>query len=224
MSDATGRTALIAGATGLVGRSTLARLLAAGAFDRVIVLTRLPLPAGLRAEDRAGRLDARVVPFDTLEGVALGGRVDVAISALGTTIGQAGSQAAFRAVDFDYVLAFARLALAHGARHFGLVSALGADAGSRVFYNRVKGEADDAVAALPFPGVTVLRPSLLLGERSEFRLGEAVAKKLAWALPPKYRAIKADTVAAALVREAVAAPEGRRVVESREIAGVAEPA
>jgi uncharacterized protein YbjT (DUF2867 family) len=142
---------------------------------------------------------------------------DVVICALGTTIKKAGSKERFREVDHDYPLAAARLALDAGARHFLLVSAIGASADSRVFYNRVKGELEDDLLALGFPLTTIVRPSLLLGDRSEFRLGEAVAGKLAFLVPGRYRPVQARAVARALVAEAHRTGPERRVVESDEI-------
>jgi uncharacterized protein YbjT (DUF2867 family) len=143
--------------------------------------------------------------------------VDIVICALGTTIGKAGSQERFRAVDFGYPLACARLALAQGARHFLLVSSLGANPGSRAFYPRVKGELEAAVSALPFRSVSIFRPSLLLGPRREFRMGEKIAQRLAFLFPPKWRAIEASDVAAAMLRVAKEDLPGRRIVDSAEM-------
>jgi uncharacterized protein YbjT (DUF2867 family) len=143
---------------------------------------------------------------------------------VGTTIRAAGSQEAFRRVDHDLPVKAARVASAAGARHFLLVSAAGADAGSRIFYNRVKGETEAEVAALPFAGVALLRPSLLLGDRGESRPAEALAQRLAPLLSPllagplrRYRAIHARTVAAAMVRLAKEGVSGSRTMESDQI-------
>jgi len=111
----------------------------------------------------------------------------------------------------------ARLALEGGARHFLLVSALGADPESRVFYSRVKGELERAVLALGYPGVTIVRPSLLLGDRQEFRLGEEIAKRFAWATPRTYRPVEARDVAATLVDAAREDRPGPRIIESAKI-------
>lgn len=203
--------AWLMGATGLVGRETLAALLQDERFDRVLAIVRRPTGVS------HARLAERMVDFDRLEHELQGCSGDVAICALGTTIKQAGSQAQFRRVDYEYVLAFARAALAGGVQHFLVVTALGADARSRVFYNRVKGELEDALSALPFSSLTIVRPSLLLGHRDEPRLGERLAAPLSRLLPRAYRGVEAGKVARALVRLAREPAAGRRVVPSKEL-------
>lgn len=166
-----------------------------------------------RAHDAPARVDQRALD-DVPE-------ADVAFCALGTTIGKAGSQAAFRAVDHDLVLTFAKAAKARGARAFHVVSALGADERSRVFYNRVKGEMERDVRALGFDGACAYRPSLLLGERVERRRGEraaiALAKLLRRALPARVRGIPAEVVARAMSDHAKTSPQGWHVHLSDEI-------
>lgn len=217
-----GRSALVLGATGLVGGHCLDLLLADAAYARVVAPVRRP----------SGRTDAgleeRVVDFDRLEDDVDAFRVDDVFCCLGTTIRAAGSREAFRRVDHDYVAAAARLAANGGARQFLLVTALGADADSRIFYNRVKGEAEQAVRALPFRRVVLVRPSLLLGDRDERRPGEEVGKAVMGALAPlmvgplrKYRAIAGCDVARAMVRLAKEATPETRVVESDELARLA---
>ena len=210
----TGRHVLLAGATGLVGGECLALLAADETVSTVTALVRR-LPGD---SSRRGRKANFVkADFDRLDGHRDLFAVDQVICALGTTIKQAGSREAFRRVDFDYPLAIGRLALQQGARHFLLVSALGADPQSRVFYSRVKGELERAVLALGYKGVTIVRPSLLLGDRHEFRLGEEIAKRFAWATPRKYRPVKARAVAAMLVNAAREDRPGPRIIESAEI-------
>ena len=211
-------TALLLGATGLVGGHVLDLLLADPAYRRVTVLTRRPLAR------MDSKLDQRTADFDRLRDHEISFAVDDVFCCLGTTIAQAGSQEAFRRVDHDYVVEAARLTSEHGARRFCLVSAAGANAKSRIFYNRVKGEAEDAVRALPLEGAVILRPSLLLGERTGHRAGESVAQRVMPALHwmmvgrlRRYRAIHASTVARAMVRLAKERPRGVRVVESDEI-------
>lgn len=201
------------GATGLVGGECLTLLLADPAFERVTVLARRLLD-GVAASPK---LAAHVVDLEHIgpHGELLA--ADTLICALGTTIGKAGSKARFRAVDFGIPLALARLGLERGLRHFLLVSSLGADPRSRVFYNRVKGELEEALSALPLRGLTIVRPSLLLGERREFRLGERIAQRVGFLIPGKYAPIHARDVAAALVRLAKEDAVGKRVVESREL-------
>jgi uncharacterized protein YbjT (DUF2867 family) len=156
--------------------------------------------------------------------------VDCVFCALGTTMKKAGSEAAFRQVDYDYPLAAARAAAGAGARRYAIVTAVGADASSRVLYNRVKGELEDALRALPFPsGVRILRPSLLLGDREESRPGEAVAAALLRTTAPlfggrlaRYRAIRAEDVARALLSAARSEGDGIVVYEGRALFDAAE--
>jgi uncharacterized protein YbjT (DUF2867 family) len=216
--DSPRRSALLLGATGLVGGHCLELLLAARAYARVVVLARR------RLEREQPGLEQHVVNFDRLADHADLFRVDDVFCCLGTTIRKAGSREAFRRVDLLYPREAARLAAAAGARHFLLVSAVAADPASRVFYNRVKGEVEQAVRSLPFEAVTLARPSLLLGERAELRPGERIAGWVSKPLAPlmrgplaRYRPIHARTVAAALVRAALERRPGVRVVESEEL-------
>lgn len=214
-----GRAVMLLGATGLVGGELLRQLLANPTIGRVVALTRRPLeqPTGV-APEQLRRLDVRIVDFDRLEGSAEAFTgVEQVFCALGTTIRQAGSKAQFRHVDHDIPLAAARLGLKLGARHFLVVSAIGADPASRVFYNRVKGEVERDLTALGYRSLTIVRPSLLLGDRREFRLGEEVAKRLRWLMPGKWAPVQARDVAAALVRAAVRDETGTRIIESGDI-------
>ncbi|HEX6368744.1 MAG TPA: NAD(P)H-binding protein [Longimicrobium sp.] len=210
--------ALLLGATGLVGGHVLDLLLDDPAYGRVVVL-------GRRSIDRTHpRLQQHVVDLGRLDEHAARFAVDDVFCCLGTTIRAAGSQEAFRRVDHDYVVGAARVAAGAGARRYLLVTAAGADAGSRIFYNRVKGEAEAGVRAQPFEGVVILRPSLILGPREQRRPGEAVAQRIAPALGwmmigplRRYRAVEAGTVARAMVRAAKERTRGVRIVESEEI-------
>ncbi len=195
-----------------MGRLCLARLLADPHFERVVAISRRPLGG-----PPAPRLAVHVVEPARLADHAALLAVDQVICALGTTMRRAGSEAAFRAVDRDLPLAAARLAREAGARHFLLVSSLGADPRSRVFYSRVKGEVEEALRAMEWPGLSIVRPSLLLGERAEFRPGEWLAQRLARLVPGRYAPIHADAVAAALVRLAREDATGTRIVESSEM-------
>jgi uncharacterized protein YbjT (DUF2867 family) len=151
--------------------------------------------------------------------------VDDAYIALGTTIKVAGSEAAFRQVDLEFVLNTARAARAAGATRLAVVSALGADPGSRVFYNRVKGEMQAAVTQLGYTSVVVAQPSLLLGDRTALgqpaRTGETWATRLlgplGWALPKGIRPIAARTVAAAMLAAMLEAKSGVRVLNSADM-------
>ncbi len=207
------KSVVLVGATGLVGSECLELLLADPAFERVTVLARRPLESVATSP----KLAWHVVDLEHPEPHADLLAADTLVCALGTTIGQAGSKERFRAVDYGIPLGLARLGLERGLRHFLLVSALGANPGSRVFYNRVKGEIEEALSALPLRTLTIVRPSLLLGERREFRLGERIAQRFAFLMPGKYAAIGARDVAAALVRLAKEDAVGKRVVESGEM-------
>jgi len=184
-----------------------------------VVLAR----SAARANAPARKLDWRVVDFDRLP-EPLPTADDVYI-ALGTTIAVAGSQAAFRRVDHDLVVAVARAARASGAERLAVVSALGADAGSRVFYNRVKGEMELAVAALGYRTVVIARPALLMGDRAVLgqpeRRGEVLAARLLapvmGLVPRVVRPIAATTVARALVQAVQAAPPGVQRLASAQM-------
>jgi uncharacterized protein YbjT (DUF2867 family) len=191
------RTALLAGATGLVGSFLLERLLASMSYASVEVLARRD------SGQTHPKLKSEIVDFARLDERRVA--ADDVFCCLGTTIGQAGSQAAFRRVDYDYPVALARAAARGGAKRFLVVSALGANSASRVFYNRVKGEMEAAVRASGVPKVYVFRPSLLSGPRKESRLGEQVGLVAGALLGPllgKYRPIHADLVAAAMLNAA----------------------
>ena len=214
-----GKKVLIAGATGLVGRELLRLLLDDKGVKEVHVLTRRPLDI---AEPKAV---VHVVDFHRLPQLP---GVDEVYLALGTTIRAAGSRAAFRAVDFDANLAVARAGMAAGARRVALVSAMAADARSRVFYSRVKGELEEALRAMPCESLVVARPSLLLGDRASlgqrFRLGEwlsiRVARLIQGVLPRNYRPIDARSVAAALV-STLRTTRGISVLPSSELGRIA---
>ena len=214
--DTPPRAAVLIGATGLVGRELLALLLASPSYRRVHALVRRAVP-DLAADPK---LDVLRVDFARLP--AAFPRADDAFIALGTTIKAAGSDAAFRMVDFDYVVGSARAARAAGATRLAVVSALGADARSHVFYNRVKGEMEAAVAALGFDSTVIAQPSLLLGDRAALgqtaRSGEAWATRLlapiGWIVPKAVRPISAGAVAAAMVAALRAARPGVVVLKS----------
>ncbi len=216
------RTALLLGATGLVGGHCLELLLEDEHYAHVATVGRRPAARVHR------KLKQHIIDFKTLKPQAEMIKADDVFCCLGTTIKKAGSREAFRKVDYEYPLDVARVALENGAAQFLLVSSLGADAGSSMFYSRVKGEIEAAVSALPFDGVQIFRPSLLLGERAERRTGERVAEAalnlfsfvLRGSLK-KYRPVQARAVAAALVRVAKQHPAGVNIFESDHISAQA---
>ena len=214
---ATPRTALLTGATGLVGGALLPMLLACAQYRSVHVLLRRAAP-DIKAN---AKLEVHQVDFARLP--AEFPAVDDVFIALGTTIKIAGSEAAFRQVDFDFVVNTARAARAAGARRLAVVSALGADAKSRVFYSRVKGEMQAAVGQLGYESVVIAQPSLLLGDRAALgqpaRSGEVWAARLlgsiGWMVPKALRPIPARAVASALLAAMVEAKPGAvRVLKS----------
>jgi uncharacterized protein YbjT (DUF2867 family) len=214
---AASRIALLAGAGGLVGRELLQLLVASSHYSAVHSLVRrtTPTPA-------SSRLRELIVDFDALPQLP---PCDDVFIALGTTIKVAGSEAAFRRVDYDYVLAVARAARALGAGRLAIVSALGADAKSRVFYNRVKGELQEAVSNLGYESVVIAQPSLLIGDREALgqpnRAGEVWARRLlgpvAGLIPASFRPVHARDVAAALLAATLRAAPGTTIVPSRKM-------
>jgi uncharacterized protein YbjT (DUF2867 family) len=188
--------AVIAGASGLVGQECLRLLL--NRYDSVISLVR----------KSTGKAYEKRIDFERIETIEIPRGAHV-YCALGSTIKKAGSEAAFRRVDFDYPKMLATRAAAAGGAKFVLVSSVGADRSSGNFYLRVKGELEDAIAAMPLEAALFFRPSFLVGDREEKRTGEAagivIARALAFALAGslrKYRAIPAGTVAEAMVSAA----------------------
>ncbi len=208
-------TLLLAGATGLVGRALLRLALDDPRITTVIAPTRRPL-------ERRPKLENPVVDYEHLPGSASWWAVDAVACTLGTTIKAAGFPAAFRRVDHDYVLAIARHARAAGARSFALASATGANARSRIFYNRVKGETEESLRACGYPSLTLVRPSLIGGPREERRpaeaLGLAVLGSLGPLLPRGWRVVPHETLARALLDAAIEARPGMRVIGSAALA------
>ena len=203
------RVAMVAGATGLVGREILAVLLADKSYKTIHSVGRRKIDL------QHPKLVQHVVDFANLKALP---PVDDVFIALGTTIKAAGSQAAFRAIDFEAVVALARVALAQGASKLGVVSAMGASDRSLVFYNQVKGEMEAAVATLGYSSVSIAQPSMLAGDRAALnqplRSGEGLALRVSrWLkplIPVNYQPVQAIDVAAGLVR---AVRVGRRGVQ-----------
>jgi uncharacterized protein YbjT (DUF2867 family) len=214
----TARTALLAGSSGLIGRALLPLLLASKVYGQTHALLRRTLPDSISSH----RLTQHVVDFNALPALP---PVDDVYIALGTTIKVAGSEAKFREVDFDAVVNTARAARKAGATRLAVVSALGADAKSRVFYNRVKGEMQAAVSDLGYTSVVIVQPSLLLGNRAALgqpkRSGEEWAMRLLGPMmglvPRSVRPIPATSVASAMLAAMVDAAPGVRVLSSAQM-------
>ncbi len=229
----TKKTVLLAGATGLVGNAVLQRCIADRTIAAIIVPTRRPVSIKhpkIRnvVMDLLGGENGE--PSPALSGAiakASGGEIDAYISALGTTIKAAGSREGFIAVDRDLVCRFAEIAKQQGARQVVFVSSVGATRQTSNFYLRVKGETEDLLERMKFDRVDILRPGVLLGPRSDSRPGEAIAQKLSFIYNPflrgplrRYRAISADTVAAAALALLRKKEAGIFVHENAEMLGL----
>lgn len=212
------RVALIAGASGLVGSSLLDKLLADDLYEKVVIIVRKKIHMD------HPKLVQQLVDFDTIIDMKPGLLIDDVFCTLGTTIKTAGSQDAFYKVDYTYVVNLGKWCEANSVKRFLVVSAMGANAKSGIFYNRVKGEMEKAVGQLQIPAMVVFRPSLLMGKRSEKRAGEKFAQVVMGGLGflfsgplLKYKGIHADTVAKAMIGLAKSNAEGFTVIESGEM-------
>lgn len=212
------RNALIAGATGLVGTSLLKLLLADDHYEKIVVITRRSIDV------KHPKIVQAQIDFDKIESMKLEFRIDDVFCALGTTIKTAGSQDAFYKVDNTYVVNLGKWCVVNGVQRFLIVSAMGANAKSGIFYNRVKGEMETAVSQLNISQIEVFRPSLLMGDRKEKRGGEKVAQVVMGTLGflfagplLKYKGIHADVVAKAMIKAAKEDRQGFTVYESGEM-------
>ncbi len=197
---------LLLGATGLIGHHALEGLLSASQISQVIAPTRRTLPA--TALNNSSKLRNVLIDFDRLDEYPELFDVTTILCCLGTTIKQAGSKEKFRKVDYQYCRDAAELGRAHRAKAFLLVSAIGSSVTSPFFYSRVKGELEQHLRDLEYNQLSIYRPSMLLGEREEFRLGEKIYSKITPLVDPfmrgplrHYHAIQGKTVAQAMVNE-----------------------
>lgn len=209
------KTALVAGASGLVGSSLVKMLLQEPAYETVHILVRKEINLA------HSKLYQHVVDFDRLEALNFDFKVDDAFVTLGTTIAKAGSKSAFYKVDHDFVISFARMALSLGAKGIYLVSSMGANPSSSIFYNKVKGKMEEDMKALNFPRLGIFRPSLLLGPRTEKRTGEKFAgwmmQSFDFMIPAKYKAIHIDKVAKKMIELALQNENGVFLLESDKL-------
>ncbi|WP_110930016.1 oxidoreductase [Paenibacillus bouchesdurhonensis] len=210
--------ALIVGGSGLVGRQLLHILLEEQHYDSVVALVRAPLHV------EYPKLTELIINFDQLEHYEQHFTADDVFCCLGTTIKKAKTQDAMYKIDVEYPLTVAKLALRQGARHFLFISAIGANADSPAFYSRIKGIAERELREMPYDSLSILRPSLLLGDRQEYRLAERWGGVIFQALSflfigplRKYRAIEAKTVARAMYRMAMSAPKQTAIYSSEQI-------
>ncbi len=212
------KSALLVGASGLVGGHCLRLFLEDKNYEKVIAFVRKPMTL------QHQKLEQHVVDFDHLEKYSHLAKVNDVFCCLGTTIKKAGSQEAFRKVDFTYPVEIAKVAAQNGVEQFLIITALGANPKSSIFYNRVKGEVEEAVTKLPFKAIHIFRPSLLLGERDERRTGEKIGEPMLKGLKflllgplKKYRAIEASVVASAMLDAAKQNLQGINTFESDQI-------
>jgi uncharacterized protein YbjT (DUF2867 family) len=213
----TSRTALLAGASGLVGSHLLGILLTSGRYERVIAVVRSRLPD----ETNHPWLTELVVDFARLGEVRHRLVADDVYCALGTTMRKAGSQRRFREVDFEYPLKLAQITRSAGARHFSIVSSMGAHPRSPFFYTRVKGEVEAGLRNMGWPSLAILRPSVIGGERREARPAERLAQWVLRLAPAAIRTLPARSIAKAMLACAIEERPGCRMVKPAEIAALA---
>lgn len=194
------KTALLVGATGLVGGFVLSQLLKEEQYNKIIVLTRKPLSL------QHSKIKEVLVNFDNLQQYTAEIKADVVFCCLGTTIKTAGSKVAFKKVDYEYPLQIAEIAKQNGTTSFLIITAMGAATNSFIFYNKVKGEIEQALQRLNFDTLHIIQPSLIIGDRNEHRLGESIAQKLSPIYNSilqgplkKYKAIEASQIAKAMI-------------------------
>ncbi len=189
------KTAIVLGANGLVGKELLKLLIIDSGYKTILVLGRN------KPEVSHPKIEFVTYNFNQPDKTKLRG--DVLFCCLGTTIKKAGSQDEFKKVDYDYVLQSAISAKENGTTSMVVISAMGANAASSIFYNRVKGQVERDLSAIGFESLIIVRPSLLLGKRKEFRLGELISQKIVsvinFLIPSKYKGIKAEQVAKAML-------------------------
>lgn len=212
------KTAIIAGASGLIGKFCLSYLLMDASYSKIIVLSRKPFPI------KDPKIDNIVCNFDQLAQHSAKLVADDVYCCLGTTIAVAGSKENFRKVDLEYPLSLANICKQNGAKQYLLVSAMGADANSNIFYNKVKGELQNTLQNIGFKSLLIFQPSLLTGLRKEFRLGERIAQVLMKLFNPlllgslkKYKSIEGMVVAFAMHKKANENLVGVHIFQSHEI-------
>ncbi|MEK4868228.1 oxidoreductase [Niallia sp. FSL W8-1348] len=218
------RKAFVAGATGEVGKEIVKLLLNEPAYTSITLIVRRP--TGISHP----KLQEKVVDFDQLEQTDMDLTGADVFCTLGTTIKKARTKEAFRQVDYVYPLTLGRIAKVQGAKQFLIVTSIGANPSSRLFYTRVKGDIEESLHGLNLPGLHIFRPSLLLGNREEFRTGERIASAVSGMLSPlfagplrKYKPIQAHSVAKAMLLAAESNLSGMHVYESNKIAQESEP-
>ena len=207
------KTAVIAGASGLVGTALLPMLLEHSDYDKVISLGRKTLPL------HHPKLQQMVVDFSDLS--AFKSPCHDVFCCLGTTIRAAGSKERFFQVDHDFPLRLAEAALRNGAVCFTIITAIASDPNSRIYYSSVKGKLEQQLMQMGYKNLNILRPSMLLGARKEFRAAEWVSKQIMNLLrpiiPAKYRAVKDIAVARCMLLQSLNNQRGTHIIENAEI-------
>lgn len=190
--------ALILGATGLIGQAVITRLLADDRYDQVVAFSRRDL-----AQSHP-KLKVEIIDFQKIEQYEALFEADELYCCLGTTMKKAGSEEAFKWVDYEIPYRAAQIAKKKDLKHYLIVTAMGADPKSYFFYNRVKGEIERDLAGLDLPRLSIIRPGLLIGDRDEQRLGESIAQSVSKVfsplLPNAYKPIEGNTVANAMIK------------------------
>jgi uncharacterized protein YbjT (DUF2867 family) len=213
-----GKTALILGASGLVGKELTKILIQKNTYEKIFLLVRRPI------EIIDPVCEPHLVDFNELHNHKELFHVSDVFCCLGTTIKKAKTKEAFRKVDFDYPVEAAKLAYEGGAENFLIITAMGANSKSHFFYNQVKGDVEETLKRINLPSLHIFRPSLLLGDRGEFRLGEKIAEKASALINVvmvgplrSYKAIEAKNVAAAMAEVALLNKKGVHIYPSQEI-------
>lgn len=207
------KTALIVGSTGLIGNILLQKLINSDDYEKVISIVRKP--SGISHP----KLDERIIDFDKLGNLDL--TADDVFCCLGTTMKKAGSKDAFYKVDYEYPVSVAKLAKKNGAKQYALITAMGADAKSMIYYNRVKGDVEKSIEEIGFETFLIYRPSMLLGDRKESRSGESIGQvvmtTLDFMIPKKYKAIQGEKVANAMLKTTLQGLKGVQIFESDKL-------
>jgi uncharacterized protein YbjT (DUF2867 family) len=215
------KTALVIGSTGLIGSQLVDLLLASEHYEKVLIFVKRD------SEKSHLKLEQHIINFDAPETYQHLVKGDDLFCTIGTTIKKAGSQSAFRKVDYEYPIAFSKIAKTNNIKQFLIVSSLGANKDSNNFYLTTKGEMEAELAKANFETTVIVRPSLLLGQRSEFRLGEKISaffskgfSFLLFAKLKKYRPIESSTVAIAMYLLAQSNVKGYTIYESDELQNI----
>jgi uncharacterized protein YbjT (DUF2867 family) len=217
------KTALVVGASGLVGRALVFELLKSKDYLKIIVLVRTDLVL------KHPKLEQHIIDFDNLQNYSNIINADDVFCCLGTTYSQTPDKALYRKIDLVYPLTVAKIALQNQASHFIMVSAMGADKNSKIFYNRLKGEAEEAILQLNYPSISIVRPALLLGSRKKIRPVEQLAQYIFMVINPLMigplkmgKAIKAEIVARAMLKLAKQSKKGKQIYMNNELFDLAK--